>query len=438
MSPLPLHRDELERVLRGGAKVEAAQPVNSPGHDTVTVSAREGSEAKSGSTAKLSWGSRTDIGLVRSHNEDSFLVQPPAFAICDGMGGHAAGEVASSIAVETIGSKLPLHADDVLLGAAVEAANLAVIQGANEGLGKPGMGCTASCVLIENGKMAIAHVGDSRIYLLHHGTLVRLTHDHSYVEELVDAGEITADEARVHPSRSVVTRALGSDPDMYADHFTLDVTVGDRIVLCSDGLSSMVEDSEMEAIAVSSATPQMAADNLMSAALAAGGHDNVTIVVVDVTDDGMVEAHFHRRRRVTMGIVGALVALLVALGALGAELVSSSWYLGDNDGTVGIYHGMEGSFLGIPLSSLAETSSVKTSDLPAAIQDRLKGGIIVNSEDEARAAIEGYRDQIDSDKSSAAVTAVRSTAGTEVSSPQEIQAAPMESGGAGAAGKDGE
>lgn len=139
-----------------------------------------------------------------------------------------------------------------------------------------------------------------------------------------------------------------------------------------------------------------------------------------------------------MGIVGALLALVVVLAALGAELVGSSWYLGDNDGTVGIYHGMEGSFLGIPLSSLAETSSVKTSDLPLAIQDRLRSGILVNSEEEAREAIEGYRDQIDSDKSSAAVTADRSTAGTEVSSPQEIQAAPEEGGGSGSSGKGGE
>ena len=259
------------------------EPVNSPGHDTIPVENREGAETRSGHTERLSWGARTDIGLVRSHNEDSFLVQPPLFAVCDGMGGHAAGEVASSIAVQTIGAQAPIHADDILLGAAVEAANAAVIEGAATGKGKPGMGCTASCVLIENNKMAIAHVGDSRIYLLHHGTLVRLTHDHSYVEELVDAGEITADEARVHPSRSIITRALGSDPDMYADHFTLDVSVGDRLIVCSDGLSSMVEDSEIEAIAVSSVTPQSAADNLTSAALSAGGHDNITVIVVDAS-----------------------------------------------------------------------------------------------------------------------------------------------------------
>ena len=115
--------------------------------------------------------------------------------------------------------------------------------------------------------MAVAHVGDSRIYLLHHGTLVRVTHDHSYVEELVDSGQITADEARNHPSRSVVTRALGSDPEMYADHFTLEVSDGDRIILCSDGLSSMILDDEIESIAVSNITPQNAADSLVSAAI---------------------------------------------------------------------------------------------------------------------------------------------------------------------------
>jgi protein phosphatase len=302
------------------------EPVNSPGHDTIPVENREGAETRSGHTERLSWGARTDIGLVRSHNEDSFLVQPPLFAVCDGMGGHAAGEVASSIAVQTIGAQAPIHADDILLGAAVEAANAAVIEGAATGKGKPGMGCTASCVLIENNKMAIAHVGDSRIYLLHHGTLVRLTHDHSYVEELVDAGEITADEARVHPSRSIITRALGSDPDMYADHFTLDVSVGDRLIVCSDGLSSMVEDSEIEAIAVSSVTPQSAADNLTSAALSAGGHDNITVIVVDVSDDGAIEAHRTMRKRLIRRLLIFGGCILAAMVAVGLVFVNSSWY----------------------------------------------------------------------------------------------------------------
>ena len=111
------------------------EPVNSPGHDTIPVENREGAETRNGQTERLSWGARTDIGLVRGHNEDSFLVQPPLFAVCDGMGGHAAGEVASSIAVQTIGAQAPIHADDILLGAAVEAANAAVIEGAATGKG---------------------------------------------------------------------------------------------------------------------------------------------------------------------------------------------------------------------------------------------------------------------------------------------------------------
>ncbi len=425
MRGFPIHREDIEELL--GART-APEPVQSPGHERVVVEDREGSGTKSGSSAALSWGARTDVGLVRDHNEDSFLVQPPVFAVCDGMGGHAAGEVASSIAVETIVSHAPLHADDVLLGAAVEAANASVIDGAALGVGKPGMGCTASCVLIERGRMAIAHVGDSRVYLLHQGTLVRLTHDHSYVEELVDAGEITADEARVHPSRSVITRALGNDPDMYADHFLLDVMDGDRIIVCSDGLSSMIEDSRIEALSCSTATPQAAADALVAAALKAGGSDNVTVVVVDVLDDGTFDRHRLRRRRIAVTAAIVAAALVGAL-ALGIGLfVNSSWYLADNAGTVGIYHGVNGSFLGIPLSQLDETTSVQTKDLPAPVQESLSEGLTVSSESEARDTVENYRDQIDADKSAAAVAANRSTTGTDTSADRP--ATPESSDGA--------
>ena len=229
-----------------------------------------------GTTTQLMWGARSDVGCVRSHNEDSYLVQSPLFCVCDGMGGHAAGEVASSIAVETIAKTAPHTADPALLGAAIEAANAAVIEAALNGLGKPGMGCTATAAYIEGNTIAIAHVGDSRAYLLHEGTLIRVTRDHSYVEELVDAGEITADEARVHPNRSVITRALGSDPAMYADHFSLNIEEGDRLILCSDGLSSMIPDGEIENIATQSSTAQICTDNLVDAALAAGGSDNCT------------------------------------------------------------------------------------------------------------------------------------------------------------------
>lgn len=381
------------------------EPTNAPGRAEMPVEGRAGADVASGSNAFISWGVRSDVGLVRSHNEDSFLLRTPLFAVCDGMGGHAAGEVASSIAVETIGEKAPANADDALLGAAVESANLAIIEGASTGKGKVGMGCTASVVLIEGSKMAVAHVGDSRVYLLRHGTLVRVTHDHSYVEELVDSGQITADEARVHPSRSVITRALGSDPDMYADHFSLEVNDEDRIIVCSDGLSSMITDADIEALSVSSVTPQQAADNLVSAALTAGGADNVTVIVVDILNDGVadtVRQHAIKRFAVVLGLI---VATFVVVGACFYAFIRSEWYLGVNGDTVGIYQGVTGSFMGIELSELVETTSVEVSDLPGSVQEQLVGGIRVNSESQASETVKAYRQQITDEKTKAAETA---------------------------------
>ena len=369
------------------------------------VEGRAGADTASGSNAFISWGARSDVGLVRSHNEDSFLLRTPLFAVCDGMGGHAAGEVASSIAVETIGEKAPATADDTLLGAAVESANMAIIEGAAEGKGKAGMGCTASAVLIEGNKMAVAHVGDSRVYLLRHGTLVRVTHDHSYVEELVDSGQITADEARVHPSRSVITRALGSDPDMYADHFSLEVNDGDRVIVCSDGLSSMITDANIEALAVSSVTPQQAADNLVSAALTAGGGDNVTVIMIDVLNDGIADANRKRTLKHFSIVLAAVIAAFVVVGLCFYAFIRSEWYLGVNGDTVGIYQGVSGNFMGLELSELTETSSVEVSDLPSSVQEQLASGIRVNSEDQARETIKAYRQQITDEKTKAAETA---------------------------------
>lgn len=374
--------------------------VNAPGRNEMPVENRIGANTATGSNERLSWGARSDVGLVRDHNEDSFLVKAPVFAVCDGMGGHAAGEVASSIAVKTIAERAPEHADEILLGAAVEAANMSVLEGALNGVGKPGMGCTATCILIENNRMSVAHVGDSRVYLLHNGNLVRITHDHSYVEELVDAGEITADEARLHPSRSIITRALGSDPDMYADHFTLEVSEGDRIVICSDGLSSMVSDKGIEEIAVSTVTPQAAADTLVSAALTAGGHDNVTVIVVDVVDDGLaVVNRTVRNRNIRTWIIIAIAAFAVLCGVF-IGIIRNSWYVGINasDYTVAIYRGASDVPLGQYLNQMVETTSVEVADLPAAVRKQLEDGITVMSEGEARATVERYRDQIKEDK----------------------------------------
>lgn len=407
----------------------AQEPANAPGRAEMAVEGRAGADVVQGVSAALAWGSRSDVGLVRGHNEDSFLVQAPLFAVCDGMGGHAAGEVASSIAVSTIAEKAPAGADDVLLGVAVEAANAAVMLGAEQGVGKPGMGCTASCCLIEEGKMAIAHVGDSRIYLLRHGSLVRVTHDHSYVEELVDSGQITADEARTHPSRSIITRALGSDPDMYADHFSLEVSNGDRVILCSDGLSSMIADSEIEALAVSSATPQQAADNLVAAALTAGGLDNVTVVVVDVVDDGTAEKSRRRLAKRAFGVTATLMGVLLATILVCLAFVRGEWYLSVNGDTVGIYQGINASVFGIPLGNLVETSAVAVADLPASVQDQLEQGIRVANEQAGRDTLDAYRAQIDADKTAAASVADEAKSEGTPGAPVDTAPTKPENGG---------
>lgn len=391
-----------------------------------------------GTTTQLMWGARSDVGCVRPHNEDSYLVQSPLFCVCDGMGGHAAGEVASSIAVETIAKTAPQSADAARLAAAVEAANAAVIEAALNGLGKPGMGCTATCAYIENDTLAIAHVGDSRAYLLHEGTLIRMTRDHSYVEELVDAGEITADEARVHPNRSVITRALGSDPAMYADHFTLHIEEGDRLILCSDGLSSMIPDSDIENIATQSSSAQICVDNLVDAALAAGGHDNVTVVVVDLVDDGVMrEAKRVRRRNVTIAAILALVFVLVA-GIWAYTGVTGSYYLGTSHGNVAVWRGLPGKTLGVELHWLESETSIKLSDLPEDTQNRLKAGIPQTSVDDAQDTISKYRHQIDEEQTRQVIDAqtIRDNTNQESTSESDSEKTAEQSAEAEASDKN--
>ncbi len=383
-----------------------------------------------GTTTHLRWGARSDVGCVRSHNEDSYLVQSPLFCVCDGMGGHAAGEVASSIAVETIAKTAPHTADATLLGSAIEAANAAIIEAAVNGLGKPGMGCTATAAYIEGGIMAIAHVGDSRAYLLHEGSLIRVTRDHSYVEELVDAGEITADEARVHPNRSVITRALGSDPAMYADHFTLNIEEGDRLILCSDGLSSMVSDGEIETIATQSSTAQICTDNLVDAALAAGGGDNVTVIVVDLVDDGKLRAIARKRKRNAILSLVAVLSVLVLGGILTLFSISNSVYLGVKDGAVAIYKGTPHSFMGIELNWLEDKASVMLSDLPEDTQHRLEEGIPQGSVEEASETVSKYRKQISEEQLQQAEVASAVRSGTDPAAASSPDSATPSSAGA--------
>ena len=198
------------------------------------------STARTRRGALTEFGSRTDIGCVRDHNEDSLVVAPPLFAVADGMGGHAAGEVASEIATTVLANQAPKTPDAEALGRAVETANLEIIAAAEDGRGRAGMGTTCTAAILEGERLVVAQVGDSRAYLLHQGKLQQLTRDHSLVAMMVEAGQLTPEEARVHPRRSVITRALGTDPSVQPDLYEIDVQTGDRLLLCSDGLSGMV------------------------------------------------------------------------------------------------------------------------------------------------------------------------------------------------------
>lgn len=348
-------------------------------------------------SARAPFGSRTDVGCVRDHNEDSLVVKPPLYVVADGMGGHAAGEVASEIAVQVIADLAPEAPDGQRLSAAVEAANEEIIVAARDGRGREGMGTTATAAMLEGERLVIAQVGDSRAYLLHQGKLQQLTRDHSLVADMIEAGRLTPEEARVHPSRSVITRALGSVEGTRPDIYELNVETGDRLMLCSDGLTSMVRDDEIEQILSRAHDPQRCASQLVNAAIAAGGYDNVTVVVVDVT--GFAEARrkkMARKTKVSVGIVIALLVAVIAAAAWGASTwINTAAYLADDNGKVAVYQGVPGSFLGLSFSHLVETTDVSTDDLNPGVASRLREeGVTVDNLDAARALVAQYEEDI--------------------------------------------
>jgi protein phosphatase len=238
----------------------------------------------------LAWGAATHAGRVRSDNEDTFVAEPLVFLVADGMGGHQAGEVASAIAATTLRDRLSAGAAsvDVAVASVVEA-NAAIFQNAHTNLDQRGMGTTVTAmVVVPDGgsgpRLAVLNVGDSRTYVSRSGRLRRVTIDHSYVQELVSTGHISEVEARNHPRRNIVTRALGIEPSVRVDTWVLPFVRGDRYVLCSDGLVDEVDDDQIAEILAVHASPQAAAEALVEAALHNGGRDNVTVVVVDALE----------------------------------------------------------------------------------------------------------------------------------------------------------
>jgi protein phosphatase len=374
-------------------------------------------------------GAQSDIGLHRKTNEDTYVVRPPLYAVCDGMGGANAGEVASALAAETLAAEV---AGGSPLLAAAEAANAAVFRRAHENVAQMGMGTTLTALLLDGDTARFAHIGDSRAYLLRDGELRQVTDDHSLVGEMVRDGRLTEEEAAVHPHRSILSRALGTEAHVRIDEYAEELLPGDVLLLCSDGLSGPVPAAAIR-VALTHADPQAAAERLIQEARKAGGPDNITAVVVRVDEgphnvvdgseettavlpadpgddvvtgelpfvvearelpaadddaadalaaqgaalraeaegasapDPVAEAARRRRRSVRrLGVAAALLALLTAVLAVGAFSLSTVFYVGVDDGAVTIYSGVPARVGPLPLHAVYRRSSVSYDSLPPA------------------------------------------------------------------------
>ncbi|MHB1173297.1 MAG: PP2C family protein-serine/threonine phosphatase [Lacisediminihabitans sp.] len=390
------------------------------------------------------------VGKIRANNQDSGYAGKQLFVVADGMGGHAGGDVASAIAITRILETDQLYASaqdaEFALRSSLIAANSLLAETVFEHPELTGMGTTVSAILRANGHVAIAHIGDSRIYLLRNGTLKQISADHTFVQRLVDSGRITAEEAAVHPRRSVLMRVLGDvDATPEIDTTVHETRPGDRWLLCSDGLSSYVSDDKLEAVLTSVPVPKDAADRLVKESLDQGAPDNVTVVIVDIDETAdsastppvivgsaalplsfegesgrrplrlptlllhplkstqHEDSHFEpesdeyldeliledrkraRNRRISWlaGVAVVVVAIIVAL-FLGYQWTQSHYYVGANGQTVAIYQGVQQNLGPISLHSIYQETSVKLADLPGYTQKTVRDTINANSLQDAQ------------------------------------------------------
>lgn len=385
--------------------------------------------------------SDTNKGLFREVNEDSLLVGRTVFAVADGMGGHAAGEVASAAALRPLKAIDATTYDDPdaatdALADAVREANSLVIAKAAEDPELRGMGTTLTTVMVRNRQLHLAHVGDSRAYLLRDGLLEMLTQDHTLVHELVMKGQLTPEEADSHPQRSVVTRAVGVEPVIDVDFMVepLELRPGDQVLLCSDGLTGPVSESLIAEILNTEPDGTIACQRLIDAANAGGGPDNITCVLLRVETEGTtapqpaplaratsdddataelgdpaalnarrlaqlsdgdpdlnvnpVDEHDRRGRRLGAVLLAVLVILALVVGGA-ALLLNRQVFVGvDDDDQVGIYRGIQGDVAGIPLSTLVERQAFGLEDLPERLHQGLDDGIAFSTVSEAETHIE--------------------------------------------------
>jgi PPM family protein phosphatase len=356
---------------------------------------------------RIDAGASSDVGRLRTTNEDSFVVDDrlALYAVADGMGGHRAGEVASATALEALRAAV---AGGKALDAAIVLANSAVFQKAGTDRELAGMGTTLTAVaIVGDAMLLIGHVGDSRAYRIRDRAISQLTLDHSLVEELVREGRISPEEAEVHPRRAIITRALGVDPDVEVDLYTVEARTGDRILICSDGLSGMIRDDEIRSISLTETDPRVAADRLVDAANEAGGEDNITVVVIDVLDappptapdpealatagpsrtpvpvaapeaSGVVAVVARRSRLRSVGGVLLFVLPVVAIVAIAIGAVDwyahHTYYVGFNGDRVVVYQGVPGGILGWK-PTVDQTTDLRRSQLtPDAVEQIRNSG----------------------------------------------------------------
>ena len=407
---------------------------------------------------RLDWAAASHTGQVRANNQDSAVAEPGLFAVADGMGGHAAGEVASQVAIEALRASAPVDG----LPEAVRAANRAVIERASKDPALRGMGTTVCALTLVDDRIVIVNVGDSRAYLFRDGELNQVTEDHNLVAELERDGRISAEEAKVHPQRNIITRVLGNDHDVVVDEFPVDPFRGDRYLLCSDGLFNEVDDDAIAALLRAERDPQRAADELVRIANAGGGRDNVTVVVVDVLDDGdkaraasaalagaaatsisqpiqpaesdKTLAHDvlpagepiviepHRPRRVTWRSSLFMLAVLLVLGLI----VASVWWFGRNTYFVGvdgddvaIYRGRPGGLLWID-PTLEQATGVGLDEIPEANHAAVRAGREFTTLDDAEAYVERINERWREDNAPPPTTTTTSTTSTTTPTPTTI------------------
>jgi serine/threonine protein phosphatase PrpC len=338
---------------------------------------------------KLKWGATTDVGMVRQQNEDAFHAEENLYIVADGMGGHNAGEVASALAVSTVrsGARMGIRTADQFREL-VQQANTAIYTASLDDSTQSGMGTTLTGVAVipgEEPRILIANVGDSRTYLFRSGALTRLSVDHSYVQELVNEGIITPEEARVHPRRNIVTRAMGIDRSVQVDVFSHLVRTGDRLVLCSDGLVDEVADIDIARVLTEHSDPQDTAEALVLVANAQGGRDNTTVIVLDILDDISAPIVFDEpdntqpiptvvgappkpaKKKFPVGVAlfwSALVAIIFGVITTVGVYARSGYYVGFNDeDNVVVYRGRVGGMLWFQPTVDTETK-LNGDDLP--------------------------------------------------------------------------